>query len=511
MTHGAAAPAVHLPAEALLARAEAPDGQVYLIAPDAEQMKDTSGKPVGRVLLFFPERTGATVSFALPVPADGYYRVVGSHVVGCWSQGRYGLYHVAADGVALPGMFHGWYGNSGPPAHWPKAKTHLAEVNWGVIYLRAPEVRLTFQPAGDGLLGTRDLSLVPVAAEKLGAEDRACRCPPRPANAAAATAPAVSACTVTDVGDLKWVVPVWPNDLSSLDGNLKKCDFRRPAIIANSKTMGQDPLGWKNPPPEGDADLSAEVYLWWDDKGYLYLSAYVTDDELAPTTGQTHWGSPFAYDGVVVLITPPVWLTSGPRATGPVAEQVTFGLSYYSPETDPRPLPGRSTYSSYVAGKSARGYDVEAAISFAALGFRPAVGDRFPLMLILVDHDPQKPAPQRFHQYGLPTQGSDPRHAAQARLLSAEGWGADLVLDTDSAPAGGAIHCVGTIDVFSQPVTISGLELVSTPNGKLIQRVPCSKTLAPGRRYRMLGTVQLPPELPPGRYDLRWGIVPGPE
>jgi hypothetical protein len=514
-------PAVHLPAEALLARAVAPDGQAYLIAPDAEAMKDTSGRPVGKVLLFFPERTGATVSFTLPVPADGYYRVAGNHVFGCWSQGRYGLYHVAADGVALPGMHHGWYGNSGPPQHWPKAKTHLAEVDWGVVYLRGPEVRLTFQPAGDGLLGIQSLSLSPVAADKLKAEDRARRIPPRPVIADAAAPPAVSSCTVTDAGDLKWVIPVWPavgreGDRSMFSAIVDSSRGRsspkngpvpgRPAIVANAKTIDQDQLGWKNPPPESDADLSAEVQLAWDEEN-LCLVAHVTDDQLAPTAGQKRWGSPFAYDGVVAVITPPVWLTSGPRATGPVGEQVTFGLSFYSPETGPRPLPAGSHY---VAVKMARGYDVEAAITFAALGFRPAVGDRLPLMLILVDHDPQKPAPQRFHQYGLPTRGADPRHVAQARLLSAEGWGADLVLDAGSVPAGGTIHCVGTIDVFSRPVTMAGLELVSMPGGQPIQRIPCVKTLAPGRRYQLQGTVQLPPELPPGRYDLRWSIVPGP-
>ena len=148
----------------------------------------------------------------------------------------------------------------------------------------------------------------------------------------------------------------------------------------------------------------------------------------------------------MVLITPPVWLTSGPRATGQVGEHLTWGLSYYSPETGPRPLPAGSRY---VAGKSARGYDVEAAMAFTALGFRPAAGDRIPLMLILVDHDPHKPAAQRFHQYGLPTRGADPRHVAQARLLSAEGWGADLVLDASDVAAGSEIRCVGTIDVFS--------------------------------------------------------------
>ena len=58
---------------------------------------------------------------------------------------------------------------------------------------------------------------------------------------------------------------------------------------------------------------------------------------------------------------------------------------------------------------------------------------------------------------------------------------------------------------------MSGLELVSTASGKLVQRIPCAKTLAPGRRYQVQGTVPIPPESPPGRYDLRCSIAPGPE
>ena len=139
-------------------------------------MLHTNGKPAGTVMQFFPEGAGQSLTVTLPVAAEGYYRVAGIHVYGSYNQGRYGLYRVAVDGVPLPGKFHGWYGSEGAPKRWPKAKVHMIDVDWGVIYLRVPSVRLTFQPTTDGLLGTESLTLVPVSADKLKPEDRAARC-----------------------------------------------------------------------------------------------------------------------------------------------------------------------------------------------------------------------------------------------------------------------------------------------------------------------------------------------
>ena len=135
----------------------------------------------------------------------------------------------------------------------------------------------------------------------------------------------------------------------------------------------------------------------------------------------------------------------------------------------------------YAVKKSAKGYDLEAAIPFAALGFRPSAGDRVPLSLIFVDRDPNKPDSDRFHQYLLPIRGTGDRHQAQARLLNADGWGGDLSLDTPNVGPGGSIQFVGTIDVVSKPVTMAGLEVVSLDDSKVIQRIPCAKTLRAGQ------------------------------
>ncbi|MEE8450569.1 MAG: hypothetical protein V3R99_01605 [Thermoguttaceae bacterium] len=163
---------VELAGERLMAASSAVHGRVYLATPSAEEMLHTSGKPIGEVMLYKPARQGEALTVTLPVEVDGYYRLVGTHVYGAWKQGRYGLYRAHCDGIALPGKHHGWYGAAGPPSHWPKAKTHLVDVDWGVIHLRRPHVEVTFTSTDDGLLGTGRIALQPVPVDELKREDR---------------------------------------------------------------------------------------------------------------------------------------------------------------------------------------------------------------------------------------------------------------------------------------------------------------------------------------------------
>jgi len=485
------------PAEEVMAVSRAPGGRVYIIEPTKEQMARTNGRAAGKVMLFYPERPGATLSVRLPVSQAGDYRVEGRHVYGAWFQGRYGLYRVRADGVSLPGKFHGWYGPDGAPKHWPRARTHLVDRNWGAVHLRPPFVDLTFHSNDAGLFGISRLMLAPVEDSKLQPEDRARRVPDRRVDESPARA-GPSYCQVDDAGDLKWVVPVAPGKIA-IDGEFQDWDFSKPAVVANADAIDRKRLGWKAPGPQGDGDLSAEVQLAWDSE-QLYLAARVTDDQLAGTVGQPRWGSPWQHDSVVLVVAPPSWLTTGPRAVGAVPERMYLGLSFYSPDTGPRPLPKGVGYK---ATATERGYAIEAAVAFETLGFRPAVGDRVPMMLILSDVDPQKPSGRRFDQYGLPTRGSSARQMAQLRLLHADGWGGDVQFANATIQAGQHCPFVGTIDVVSGPIQQVTLEVAPKDGGEAVRRVSSAKRLTVGRRYRITGAVQLPGELPPGRYTVR--------
>ncbi|MHB9026561.1 MAG: sugar-binding protein [Armatimonadota bacterium] len=493
-------PAVEFSAATLLARSRTA-GKAYLISPRLEEIMHISGRPAGQVLLFFPEGPGQPLTVTLPVPASGYYRLIGTHIYGAWKQGRYGLFTATADGMPLPGKHHGWYGPAGPPVDWPKSRCHLLDINWGVIYLEAPRVELSFSAMDNGLFGIERLRLDPVAADKLTPAEKARRVPTPTSSTVAADETTAPFCAVRDLGSLQWVLPV-PMRKVTLDGALAEYDLTRPSIIASAKTI--DTLGWKSPPPEGDADLSALARFAWDAEN-LYVAARVTDDQLAETAGQQAWGSPWGHDSVVARLLPPDWLTGGPRATGPVGSDLYFGLSYYSSVTGPRPLPGGARY---LAVRTKQGYDIEAALPFATLGFRPEAGDRLPGMLILSDVDPQKPPEKRFDQYGLPTRGFGTRQVAQLRLLGPDGWGADFILSRTELAAGGSVRFLGYVDVFAKPLAVIGVELVSKDTGKAVLRLSVAKTLAPGRRYEVNGLLRLPADLPPGKYDLRLSAKP---
>jgi hypothetical protein len=178
-------------AEELLALSRAPNGRVYIIEPARDQMLRTNGEQAGKVMLFFPEQQGAAITISLPVKTGGYYRIHARHVYGAWFQGRYGNYQLAADGVPMPGKCHGWYGPDGPPKHWPKAKTHLNDVDWGVVHLEPPHVDLTFRSADAGLLGVARIVLEPVEPSQLTPEEKARRVPERRAEKAGGRPPKV--------------------------------------------------------------------------------------------------------------------------------------------------------------------------------------------------------------------------------------------------------------------------------------------------------------------------------
>jgi cellulose/xylan binding protein with CBM9 domain len=493
---------VRTTAETLQKLSTARAGEIQIIEPLPEEMQRTDRRPVGKVLLFLPDQPGQSLVVRLPVRRTGYYRLTAWHVYGAWKQGRYGLYRVKADGVQLPGKFHGWYGSKGAPAHWPKAKTHLVRRSWGVIKLRRPHVELTFTPAGGGLLGVGSLVLKPVAERDLKPEEKSRVAPVRPfAPQHVTKTEDTSLFEVERIGDLKWVVPARRLTVT-VDGNLDEWDFSGLGIVATAKTIDKDRLGWKNPDPQGDDDLSAHVQVGWD-KQNLYVAGRVVDDQLAETAGQKKWGSPWGHDSVVLKLLPSGWLTSGFRSTGPVPGQYHLGLSYYSSETGPRSLPGGVRY---VAKKTDTGYLVEAAVPFTLLGFRPAQGDRIPFMVILSDVDPEKAAPLRFDQYGLPTQGYGTRQVAQIRLLGRSGWGADLMLDRAQASPGAVVRFVGTADVVGQSITVSGVRVRSVKTDKVVARVSCTETLARGSRYRLHGKIKLPRILPAGPYEVTLAV-----
>jgi hypothetical protein len=433
------------------------------------------------------------------VPADGYYSVSSQGLWGPWAEGRLGRFLMTASDAKFPGAYQGWYGTPPNPPYG------LREFNWGVAYLSAPAVDLSFEPAGGGgrLLILADLKLQPRFADGLKPEDRDRKVP------AAVTATAASAAAVAPAGT---VTPGPVFDMKQLRGNewtvFVSHVKQSPTIDGNLAEWGELPIfldasfvpqrGWAAPPPEGDTDLSARVAVSWDEK-YLYLAAQVRDDEKTPHAAKDPWGSPFGCDSLVANISPPGWLASGVRSQGPAPLQVSYGLSHYSPGTSPRPL---GSDCRYAVNDTADGYTLEAAISFASTGWKPAeVGDRFSLGLILVDADPHKPGGQQFDQYGWNYGPGSTAGTGEARLMGTGPAAGEIIVERETVAPGAPLRYVGTIDAEG-PATLQALEVTPAGGGAAVASFALGNPIAAPGRYRVWGQLPLP-ALPEGRYEVR--------
>jgi hypothetical protein len=470
---------------------------------------------------------GDVVTFRVPVPADGYYSVRSRLLHGPWGVGRLGRFEMVANSVRFPGRCQGWYGVK------PKEPYRMRDEHWGVAHLSAPAVELSLEltHAGHGrLLLLADLRLERCDPSKLKPEDLQRKVPRTPQEITDvgqvcnlsgqdpipsydATVPTAkpeqqfrsgepgsrwSLCDVQRVRGLEWTTLVSRRRADvHVDGRLDEwpAPAEWPIRIDGSIPPGH---GWATPRPESPADLSSRVAVSWDE-AFLYVAAKVRDDDLAAKADKDRWGSPWEHDGLVVQVNPPGWLTGSSRSTGPTPESVTFGLNYASPNAAPRELAAGSRYA---VRNVEDGYVLESAITFKAMGWRPArIGDRFPFALILVDRDPQKPAGRQFDQYGWNFGAGSTAGMGEARLMADGGAAGELIPEHKAIHLGQSVRYVGTIDV-RQPAVVKAIELIRSSDAKTMACYDVGRQLLEGGRYRLMG--ELPAaRLEPGRYELR--------
>jgi hypothetical protein len=151
---------------------------------------------------------------------------------------------------------------------------------------------------------------------------------------------------------------------------------------------------------------------------------------------------------------------------------------------------------------TADGYTLEAAISFASMGWKPAeVGDRFPLGLILVDVDPHKPGGQQFDQYGWNYGPGSTAGTGEARLMGAEPAAGEIIAERETLTPGAPLRYVGTIDAQG-PATLQSLEVAPAGGGAAVASFALGKAIAAPGRHRVWGQLPLP-ALPAGQYEVR--------
>lgn len=489
-----AAPTVQLTADDLLEMAKPAKGECYLVQPSAERLPEAPEK----LFAFAAAWPGDFVALRVPVPADGYYSIRSLALWGPWAPGRLGRFTMSAGELEFPGVYQGWYGIA------PDTPLRLRDIEWGIAYLSAPatEVHLALSSGGSGrLLMLADLRLEPRAQESLKPEDLQRRVTSAPEPETQATGPRGQfRFDLKQLRGLEWstLLPQ-ASQLIVIDGNFDEWSQEQPPIVIDSSIVPA--RGWGAPKPESDADLSAQVRLCWDAR-FLYVAAQIRDDELQAKSDEDTWRSPYEHDGLVVNVAPPEWLTEGPRSTGPASLLATFGLNYCSPGAQPRELVGKGEY---VVRQTAEGYLLEAALPFSVLGWSPAqVGDRFPLGLILVDRDPQKPGGKQFDQYGWNFGPGSAAGMGEARLLGQYPAAGEIMSQHERVTPGARLRFIGSLDM-QHTVKLRAIELVRVDSGETVAEFALNRRLIRPGRYRLQGELPLP-DLPPGEYDLqlRW-------
>jgi len=468
-----AEPVVHLDAPAL---ARITEGQnVRLDKLDRQTLYSWDKRDQGEVVFYRADRQGQSLKVELKVPQDGYYRIRGGHVHGPWKPGRFGLFKLKVAGILMPGQQHGWYSTSAPK-HWPKAKLHVQQVDWGAIYLRKPQVTLAFERVHHtgGMLGITRLELHPVKETELTNEEKARRVPERRKPPAGE----LSILASTGSTSLDGKVPVWQtSSIPTIDGDLDEWN-RKPDIQINKTTIKT--MGHESPPIHGDEDLSLTARMMWDDIN-LYFAATVSDDELAPTVKGQNWKGFWEYDGIALIITVPPWLQGTTRHPAVGKKEIHIPLNFYT-ESGPRPIPDGGRY---VCKRMAGGYRIEAAIPFRSLGLHPQLGDRLGFFVIAVNRDPSKPEGRHFGQYiWNKTRG-------ELRLVSATGAGGELIPESDRIERDGILRYVGSADTFQEPTVLSEVQLINLDTGKVTRRWPLSIPVSPGRRHQLAGALPL--------------------
>lgn len=248
------------------------------------------------------------------------------------------------------------------------------------------------------------------------------------------------------------------------------------AIVIDPALAAQDPRiqplpGDATKPIRGSQDLSAKAWLAWDEK-YLYIAAQVTDDELVgikPGTendfGPHGWYSD-SFMTVIHSFRHPLQANTpyhrspfmAARLTIPEGGRGTVQADLGNPARYPRMPKGTVLYTR----QTAAGYDVQAAVPWAELGFPAQEGEPLFLGFLLADHDPGG----RFNQLGWRF-SENPGDWALFRLAKRTEALGLLTLSRDTVAPGAPLQVQYRVDALTTPVQVEAVELAG-PERKLV-------------------------------------------
>ncbi len=285
-----------------------------------------------------------------------------------------------------------------------------------------------------------------------------------------------------------------------IDGNLGDWPAAR-FVVKLDQAHLSDRTYCSPAPLSGDKDCSGEVAFAWD-ADYLYVALRARDDSLSQVGGKP-WGAPWGHDGLNLYLHahPGLELSGryGPEyRRDPIDHAALLGLSYYEEGATARPVPGNSRY---VARAVPGGYEVEAALEWAGLGYtEPRAGDRLKICLLQVDVDPGAAPADVFAQIVWAMgrgDGSDSSQWGDLRLIK-DGWGGEVM--AVGQPGGERVGVKATVEALRKDVVFAGARLKDAA-GQTVASVPAAAPVALGQRLTAATEIDTS-ALPEGSYTV---------
>lgn len=304
-------------------------------------------------------------------------------------------------------------------------------------------------------------------------------------------------------GERYFLMPVAEGRIQ-VDGNLNEWE-----ALGTPVTIGLDNLagGYITGSFSGPEDCTGRLQMVYDLE-YLYIALSVRDDSVRPLEKASGVPGKFwEQDGMgLYLDAPGVNAASGrydTRRTRPWQPepiiQLTPSLNNYGAAV----LPEGSRYGSAI---TAEGYTVEAAVPWAALGWRPQVGDRILFAAILADFDRDAEGrdsglAQFVWHFPPPEVRPSSRAWAEARLVNEEGYGAEIITSRTVVFPGEPLAWKVLADADRNGWQVSEVAIV-TPEGIRKGLTERAARVAAGQRLALEGNVNTS-GLAPGMYVLQ--------
>jgi len=180
-------------------------------------------------------------------------------------------------------------------------------------------------------------------------------------------------------------------------------------------------------------DCSGRFWLAYDAK-YLYVALSVIDDNVRPLIAKSEQPGKFwQQDGMgLYLDVPGTNVATGRYNTLPTRPWSQEPILQLTPSTNNYGADTLPIGSKYACNIEKKGYSVEIAVPWAALGWQPIAGDRLRFSAILADVDPTpdgKSTVLKQYLWHMPGDNARPanRGWAEARLMGAGGYAGEIL------------------------------------------------------------------------------------